>query len=569
MYDDIFLNYKNDSTEKLLEYFNQLKLLIKDKIKYESPYIGGEFPKKVIDFLDRKHMQNDSREPKDVIEEMAHYFSGTTRWHHPYVMNNIKTPVNIVALAVIFNSIMIDPNLAGDTNCGQVAYAELEVIKYMSELIGWDWKKSGGYFTFGGTSTLLNAVKVSINKSISEACEKGINEDMFIISSEQGHSAHADVCNWLGIGSKNCIRIPVDCNYQMDINKAETIICEKIENGKKWGGIIACGGTTIQTIVDPILEIYNMREKIVKKYHLNYLPHLHVDLVVGWIWLFYNNYDFEKNDLHLSKNVLARINNLNRLVSRVKYADSVGVDFHKTGFCPYASSLFLTKNSEDIYELNNKKPIPLEVIEYGSYSPSTYTLELSRSSIGPISALTTLKLLGYRGYQMLLKDIMEGVNVLRQKLEEDVSFEIINADTNGTCILFIIKPLGINLEYKQLPYKNVTTVKKIARYNYNFYLYVLSKIKEEEINFFIDYSSGYEKVKSGFHMGVLKMQSFNPMLSLDRAEKLARKIKMLKCKFDNEEPIVHFNTVYKPKNFKLMYRNCVYQIKGDKVCLKK
>ena len=91
----------------------------------------------------------------------------------------------------------------------------------------------------------------------------------------------------------------------------------------------------------------------------------------------------------MSSNVLTKIKNLNRLVSRVKFADSVGIDFHKTGFCPYASSLFLTKNSDEIYKLNNKKPIPLEEVEYGSYSPSTYTLELSRSSIGPISALTT------------------------------------------------------------------------------------------------------------------------------------------------------------------------------------
>ena len=569
MYDDIFLNYKNDSTEKLEEYFNQLRLLIKEKTNFDSPYISGKFPKNIIDFLEDKCMKNDISNPRDVIREMSQYFSGTTRWHHPYVMNNIKTPVNIVALAVIFNAIMIDPNLAGDTNCGQVAYAELEVIKYISVLIGWDWKKSGGYFTFGGTSTLLNAVKVSINKSISDVCVNGINEEVFIISSEQGHSAHADVCNWLGIGSENCFRIPVNSNYQMDINKAESLICEKIESGKKWIGIIACGGTTIQTIVDPILDIYNMRKRIVRKYKLGYLPHLHVDSVVGWIWLFYSKYNFQENELNLSEEVLTKIYDLNRLISRVKYADSIGIDFHKTGFCPYASSLFLTKNSEEIYNLNNKKPVPLEKIEYGLYSPSTYTLELSRSSTGPLSALTTLKLLGYRGYQILLRDIMEGVCMLRKKIEEDCTLEVINADTNGTCILFIIKPQGINMEYKQFPYENVEIVKEIALYNYKFYLYVLSKIKEEKIDFFIDYSSGYEKTRNGFHMGVLKMQTFNPMLSLNRAERLAKQIIKLKSEFDNKVSIVNLNTVYKPKTFKFKYENRRYVIVGGKICLKK
>lgn len=62
------------------------------------------------------------------------------------------------AAAVAFNTMLLDPNLANDTNCGQIAFAELEVIKYMSTLIGWNYKNSGGYFTFGGTSTILNAI---------------------------------------------------------------------------------------------------------------------------------------------------------------------------------------------------------------------------------------------------------------------------------------------------------------------------------------------------------------------------------------------------------------------------
>lgn len=570
IYENIFLDYMSESKEVLHQYMEDLEQLIEKKINHEFPYITGRFDKNLKEFLENKQLNNFPQEYRRVLEDISSYFSETTRWHHPYVMNNIKTPVNLLALAVIYNTLMYDPNLAGDTNCGQMAFAELEVIKYIADLIGWNWEKSGGYFTFGGTSTILNAVKVGLNKCLNDACDLGVKQDVFIVSSEQGHSAHADVCNWLGIGKKNCIRVPVNENYQMDIKKAENIISNEIESGKQWAGIIGCGGTTIQTIVDPLYEIYKMRERIVARYNLPYLPHFHVDSVVGWVWLFYNKYSFEKNRLELSQRAIEKLQNMSMLIKDVKFADSIGIDFHKTGFCPYASSLFIAKEREDVYALNGKKSIPIEQIEYGNYSPSTYTLELSRSATGSISALTSLKLFGIEGYQKLLGDIIEGVCSLVEELEHygnDV--EVINSNTNGTCILFIIKPVKYECSYVELPEAKEEVTKEIAYYNYKFYLFVLHKIQMKEINFFIDYSSGYEKLKRGFHMGVLKMQTFNPMLTKEKAKYLAKKILCLKKEFEFNMHDFEPNYVYKPKTFKLTYKNNIYELKEEKVCLKK
>lgn len=569
MYNNFFLNYENDSKKKLHEYMAILEEQIEKKTDVNMPYIEGKFEKNLEIFLREKSMPYSTALPENVLHNMAEYFSGMTRWHHPYVMNNIKTPVNLLSLAVIYNAMMFDPNLAGDTNCGQSAFAELEVIKYLSDLIGWDWRKTGGYFTFGGTSTLMNAVKIGINNVIDDACQNGIGEEIFIVSSEQGHSAHADVCNWLGIGKKSCVRVPVDSNYQMDIKKTEEIITQKIGEGKKWAGIIVCGGTTIQTIVDPIYDIYVMREKLIKKFNLPYSPHIHVDSVVGWVWLFYKKYSFSDNTLNLTSNALTKIEKMCKLISLVKYADSVGIDFHKTGFCPYASSLILVKNGSEIYKLNDKEPIDLKKIKYGKYSPSSYTLELSRSSIGPLSALTALKLLGYEGYQKLLGDIIEGVCSLVKSLSERSGFEVVNQDTNGTCILFIVKPSDLNLVYDKLLEATENEIKNLALYNYKFYLFVLSKIENNEIDFFIDYSSGYKKEENGFHMGILKMQTFNPMLTEEKAQHLAGKIEELKKQFDLCSCKFKNNFVYEPKSFKLKYNNNKYKICGDEVCIKK
>lgn len=566
MYESLFLDYNNDSKNVVLEYFDLLNKHILESTNMQLPYIQGDFPKKLCDFLADKELLFEERDPNEILIEMAKYFRGTTRWHHPFVMNNIKTPVNLPAAVVAFNAMLLDPNLAGDTNCGQIAFAELEVNKYMSQLVGWSSDESGGYFTFGGTSTIINAIKSGINKVKQDACSKGIyGDDIFIVSSEQGHSAHADACNWLGLGSENCVRIPVDKNYQMNIDEAEKIISERIEKGGKLAALIGCGGTTIQMLVDPIDKIYYLREKLVSRFNLNYMPHIHIDSVVGWVWLFFKGYNYDTNPLKLSSIALKKIQQMECLISKCEYADSIGVDFHKTGFCPYASSLFLTKNKKEIFKLNNKPEQDFTKLEYGEYSPSTYTLELSRSSIGPLTALTTLKLLGIQGFRRLLGNIVEGSEKLIEMLDSLDDFEVINKNSNGTCILFIIKPSELNLHYSEFSNIDIENIKKLALYNYNFYLFTLKNIHEKNIDFFIDYSSGYEKIKNGFHMGILKMQTFNPMLSIEKVSELTVKIYNLKKQYDQYKE-KHFGVMeYKPKTPKLVYNGNKVKFSDERI----
>lgn len=557
MMQEYFLNYEEcDSKEIFMNYFIRMEKLLQPKLENSSPYVSGDFERNIFSFLNSKNMQEEERCAEDVIEEISTYFHGATRWHHPYVMSNIKTPVNLVSLSAAFHAMLIDPNLAGDTNCGQLAYTELEVIKYISDLVGWDWKIAGGYFTFGGSSTILNAVKMGINKAVDNACDKGIsNLELFVISSEQGHSAHADACNWTGIGKENCIRVPVTPTYQMDISIAEEIIEENILKGKSLAAIIACGGTTIQMLVDSIDEIYQMRERIVKKYELTYKPHIHVDAVVGWLWLFYKSYSFTENKLNLSNSVKDKVKEMANLISKSYYADSIGIDFHKSGFCPYASSLILTNDRKNIFALNNKKASCLEDLVYGDYAPSVYTLELSRSSTGPLTALTALKLFGITGYQKLLREIMEGVQYLIDGLNEMEEFEVINSSTNGTCILFYIKCKNHDIKYEHLAKAPEEVVRQVAVYNYRFYLFVLKNIQEKRIDFFIDYSSGYEKIRDGFHMGVLKMQTFNPMLQHSIVLSLIDRIAQLKQEYDKTNGSFDVTPVYKPKGIKLTHEN--------------
>ena len=105
---------------------------------------------------------------------------------------------------------MYNPNFAQDTYAGNVIMTELEVTKYVSDLVGWNYMKTYGTFTFGGKGTNLYATKVAINKADKQAASKGcLRNKYFMITSKNGHPCHLEVCNWLGIGSDNCYEITI------------------------------------------------------------------------------------------------------------------------------------------------------------------------------------------------------------------------------------------------------------------------------------------------------------------------------------------------------------------------
>lgn len=545
-----YLGYKNrDNLQDYLSFISMLGEKVSSYIHPESPFLLGDWEKDYNKKLRDLHLSDFGMNKETLAEYMADYFKGVIRWHYPLAFHNIKTPINIYAAAVSALSMLYDANLAEDKNCGNMASAELEVIKYLSEAAGWDAKNSGGYFTFGGTSTLLNAVKIGINKALPNASKTGIKEDVFIVCSEQEHHSINKVCNWLGIGKENCIMMPTDDNYQFDVVRAEEIITKQILNNRKLVAIIACGGTTVQKIIDPIKMIKDMRDRIISQLNLNYCPHLHVDSVISWPLLFFNGYSFIENPLNIKKDVINAVESIYLKLKDIRYADSFGADFHKTGFCPFASSTLVTKNKSDLLTLNGELDLDYQTIGFGQYNTTDYVLECSRSLSGVMSALAVLKLLGKNGIRSEFASITVTDLKIRSMLSQLDDFEIINPVTFGIDILFIVKSEKCKFDYKDLPYISQTKAFRLANYNYNFYLYCLKHMADEHIA--LDYSSGYEKGKNGVFMGVLKLQSFSPMLDDQNIEQLIQSLQKLKREYDNNPNAIEMvDMPYEPKSLK-------------------
>lgn len=534
-----FSKSKDESVKQIVDILEVLNANVNEHItNSEKPILDGNIGLYNA-FLKDKHIPENAREITSVLSEFSKFFKRSVIWENPGTMINITPPANIPSIATAFYASLFNPNFAQDEPSGYLMTTELLVSKYLSELCGWNPKKARGIFTFGGKGTNLYAVKTGIKKAIPNVIEEGIyNKEIVVFSNEKSHPCHREVCDWLGLGKNACHRLSVDKKGQVRLDELEQDLRKTLDNGKIIGCIILNGGTTNEIIVDPIKPVFELRNKLVNEYNLDYIPHIHVDAVIGWAWLMFKNYDFNENKLNMTKAEYKKIRSLCKKISEVKYADSFGADFHKTGFCPYVSSIFMAKNYDDVMKLGNKTDKGIDNLSFGEYSPFEYTLELTRSCIGPVAAYTALETFGISGLQTIIYNVFSNAEYTRDYLNKQNNFEVINMDTEGIATLFIVKKPGSNKNYDDYVKGDSKSLNELVDYNQQFYLYALKKIEEGKINFKIAFSKSYKPYGATMPTGALKIYCMSPIVNKKEVKKILNEIVGLKKEFDNYSKVL-------------------------------
>jgi len=331
-------------------------------------------------------------------------------------MYNVLPNPNIYGqIASLFAS-FANPNFCMDTPSGKLLILEKAVINYLNDLAGWEIGRAGGIFTFGGKGTLLYALKIALDKIDPNYRRLGISGNNYIISNDLGHPSHIEICNWLGLGENHCIRLKTH-NAVIDIEEFKQAFIDVIERGGKLPLIIINGMTTNNHTFDSIKAVYDARNEIVKKYKLNYSPHLHIDSVLGWVYLLINKYDFNLNQLDLTNEVKLILKNKAEQASEIKYADSFAADFHKTGFCNYISSVFLIREKNDLFGIEGHYS-ESDDMTFSEFAPYDYSLESSRAPHGPVVAFAALKTIGIEGFVRILANQTEAYIYLKEEFHK-------------------------------------------------------------------------------------------------------------------------------------------------------
>ena len=414
-----------------------------DAMKSELPVLGEPV---VLDYdaARRSRMDDDPQSLEHVTEMLVQHLAGMFIWGHPRAQINVVPCPSIPSVIGGLLPSIYNPNLVSEESSRQIAVAEVEVSAMTAALLGYDPEASAGLFTFGGTATLLYGCKLGIEKACPGYGKTGHRAPTYFLCSEQAHYACLAVANWLGIGQDNVRQIPCSRENEMRVCLLETEARQIIEQGGRIAAIIATMGTTDHFGLDDLQAIVHLRDRLVDEYHLDYTPHVHADAVIGWAWSVFNDYDLQANPLEFRHRTVRAIAGTRRRIEHLSLADSIGIDFHKTGFTPYISTLFLVKNRGDLELINRKQSDTPYLFHDGQYHPGRYTLETSRSGAGPMAALANLRLFGKQGLRSLLGHLITMAESLRERLEGQAWATVVNRGNFGPVTLFRVYPDNVD-----------------------------------------------------------------------------------------------------------------------------
>jgi glutamate/tyrosine decarboxylase-like PLP-dependent enzyme len=414
-----------------------------DAMKSAMPLLGK--PEELdFDEARRRRIAEDPIPLEHVTRRLVDYLSGMFIWGHPRSQINVVPSPTIPSIIGGLLPSIYNPNLVSDESSRRVAMAETEAAAMAAALVGYDPEKSGGVFTFGGTGTTLYGVKIGLERCLPGTMQKGLAAPARIICSERAHYAARTVASWLGLGFDSLVEVPADANNEIRTCLFESMCRDLLKRGEKIAAIIATLGTTDAFGLDDLFEIHAIRNRLVDEFSLDYTPHIHADAVIGWAWCVFNDYDFSLNPLGFRGRTLRALAGAYRRVHHLHLADSIGIDFHKTAFTPYISSLILARDRFNLSRLARAPEQMPYLFQSGHYHPGRFTLETSRPGSGPLAALANLMLFGKNGLRSLLGHLVTMAEALREQLEGHAATHVLNSGNFGPVTLFRVYPDGVD-----------------------------------------------------------------------------------------------------------------------------
>jgi glutamate/tyrosine decarboxylase-like PLP-dependent enzyme len=403
---------------------------------------------------------------EDVLPELVRSLRGMLIWGHPRSQVNVIAHPSIPSIIGTVLPAMYNPNLCSDESGFGFSEAEVRVASMVGELIGYDPAQSGGLFTFGGTGTLMYGLKIGLEKASPGSMQRGVEQPHVILSSASSHYANPNVAGWLGIGHGNVLLARTHEDASVDLADLERLAREAVAAGKRIAAIVATMGTTDAFGIDDLQGVYQLRERLVEELALPYRPHLHADAVIGWAWSVFRDYDFHQNSWGFRGRTVRSLAAITSRIQHLSLADSLGIDFHKTGFAPYISSLFLLRDRNDLRHLVRDRSTMPYLFHSGEYHPGMFSLETSRGAGGVMAALGSLLLLGRDGLRVLLGHAIEMAELLREMIGAQPELTTVNHLNCGPVTLFRAYPRGVDtFEIRHRELHDASYREKLATFN--------------------------------------------------------------------------------------------------------
>ena len=497
-----------------------------DEMKSELPILGQTTPNDYEAGRQAKLATHGST-VEAVTSELVRYLEGMTIFGHPRTQQNVVNQPSIPSVIGVLLAALYNPNLGWDEYSRRVALAEVEAAAMTADLVGYDPAQAAGVFTFGGTGTTLYGAKIGLEKACPATMTEGLRQPAVLLVSEAGHYCVYNVAGWLGLGAKQVVTVPTNLRNEIDVAQLAAAARKVLGEGKRIAAIIATMGSTDAFAIDDLEAVAAMRDGLVEEFRLPYRPHIHADAVIGWAWSAFADYDVETNPLGFRRRTVRALAGACRHLRGLHLADSLGVDFHKTGFTPYISSLLLVKNRGD-FDLLSRAPEQMPYLyHFGGHRPGMFTLEASRAGTGAMAALANLKLFGKEGLQVVLGHMVEMAHLLREHLEGHGATTVLNRDNFGTVTLFRVYPPDVDtFRVKEQEFDNPAFRDSLLRHN-DYNRRVFQYVHDEALagrGVTLSLTDCYRRTSYGEPIVALKSFILSPFVDEEHVEVVVQKV---------------------------------------------
>lgn len=524
--------------------------------KYDCPVYLGVTPE-MPDYSEvTKAVVPDAPTPLvSVIEDMVELLDGLPNSSHPLHQPNVLPNPNKAAIIANMLANYTSQNAIEGEYAWNLSKAEMETAAMITDFItpGWSKDTAGGMFTYGGSGCYLYGLKYALAHVVGSSRCEGVRVEGKVFCSQQGHYAKMNATDWLGIGMNNYVDIDcMDDTNTMDLEDLEQEFqaARDADPPVPVLAVMCTMGTTDAFAIDPVKGVRELVSKYPNPPGYNETI-IYCDAVIGWSFLPFRDYDFVENPLQFCSAVVKKIEETYVQISDIQFADAVGIDFHKTGWAPYTTSMFLVRDLDNYKKLMSR-PGSAYLQARTPYNPGLYTLEVSRSAAPALAAWSTLKYFGKQGIQSIVGGVLEISQCLRALIAEEESMVCVNDTDYGFVTLFRVYKEGVNAneqyekertvdskEAKLQLYRNNQYQKKIAD---QMWAWFRNGEKIEGLyGPYTTYTSGFRTTDYNDNMGdqygviyALKSYPMNISVNPTTMENMIKAFKIARAKVDSD-----------------------------------
>jgi len=516
----IFIRPENEATRKtLVKYMEQILFGLHDFLKANVGITEEASLMELSDwFKDSTINKNPTRKLADVIKGIikniaphavnvaSPYFIGHMTSAIPFFMVHLHT----IVAALNQNVVKLETSKIVSIFERQVlAKIHRLIFKFDKDFYNLHIQNPDstlGSFIEDGTLANLTAMWVIRNTALKkknnfDGVEKeGINaaykayniDKCVILVSQLAHYSLRKAGGVLGIGNENIIKIPMDQENKLDINKLKEII-QSFDTKTKILAVIGIAGATETGSVDPLNEI----AEICSKHNI----HFHVDAAWGGPTLLSEKYNYK--------------------LSGIEKANSVTIDGHKQFYMPMSCGMVYFRD-----------PKIMDSIAYHSaYVNRPGSVDLGiRSLVGSRAATSlvlgsALDIMGSRGYGLLINHGIDTAKEFANELKKRKLFQIAT-EPQLNIITYRIFPESLKQKWNESSHEQ----KKDINNTINNINITVQRLQREAGKSFVSRTTLY---KENFSQVVLRSVIMNPMTDLNIIiEVLNEQENLYKANFD-------------------------------------